>query len=94
MNDAVSELWIYVDDLFDADELERSLQADGLAVDTSTLREKWNKTVQGVFAEAGLEIPERANSIRGSRKGHHSEHLGHLLAEMQVLHRTFPGAEW
>lgn len=91
---AVDELWPYVEELFDADETERSLHAAGLGHDSSGLREPWHSTIREVFSEAGLEVPEKYNSIRGSREGKHSEHLGHLLAEMQVLHRSFPGAEW
>jgi ring-1,2-phenylacetyl-CoA epoxidase subunit PaaC len=30
----------------------------------------------------------------GGRAGRHSEHLGHLLAGMQVLNRANPGVTW
>lgn len=91
---AVEELWPYVEELFDSDETEKSLASAGLGVDSATLRESWHATIREAFDEAGLSVPEKYNSIRGSRSGKHSEHLGHLLAEMQVLHRSHPGAEW
>lgn len=94
MRGAIDELWPYVEDLFDSDELEKTLAAAGLAVDSASLRTPWFALVGNALKEAGLQLPEKHNSIRGSRQGKHSEHLGHLLAEMQMLHRSFPGAEW
>ncbi|MFM8432345.1 MAG: 1,2-phenylacetyl-CoA epoxidase subunit PaaC, partial [Bacteroidota bacterium] len=94
ISNAIEYLWSYVEEMFDTDEIEQKLTAEGLAADSSTLRELWYSTIREIFREAGLHIPEKYNSIRGSRQGKHSEHLGHLLAEMQMLHRSFPGAEW
>lgn len=94
ISNAIEDLWSYVEEMFDTDEIEQKLTAEGLAADSSTLRELWYSTIREIFREAGLHIPEKYNSIRGSRQGKHSEHLGHLLAEMQMLHRSFPGAEW
>lgn len=91
---AIDELWMYVDDLFDKDETDETLIREGIAGDVSALRADWNAVVGEVFKEAGLPIPEKAYSVRGSRDGRHTEHLGHLLAEMQSLHRAHPGAEW
>jgi ring-1,2-phenylacetyl-CoA epoxidase subunit PaaC len=31
---------------------------------------------------------------RGGKSGVHTEHLGHMLATMQSLQRTYPGAQW
>jgi ring-1,2-phenylacetyl-CoA epoxidase subunit PaaC len=31
---------------------------------------------------------------QGGKRGAHTEHLGHLLSEMQVLPRSHPGAQW
>ena len=47
-----------------------------------------------IFQEAGLKVPEATWAVRGGRKGFHSEHLGHLLTQMQFVYRSFPGAKW
>lgn len=94
MLSAIEELWMYVDDLFDKDETDEVLVKAGIAIDASSLRSEWNASVGDVLKEAGLTVPEKAYSVRGSRDGRHTEHLGHLLAEMQSLHRAHPGAEW
>jgi ring-1,2-phenylacetyl-CoA epoxidase subunit PaaC len=84
----------FVDELFDGDELERSLATDGIAVDPTTLRPEWDGYVGAVLAEAGLELPDTTWTARGGRQGIHSESFGFLLAEMQHLHRSHPGASW
>lgn len=94
MNEAVGELWMYVDDLFDMDEVDQLLIKEQVGVDAAGLRTAWDNLINGIMKEAGLSIPEKPFSIRGSRSGKHTEHLGHLLAEMQSLHRAIPGAEW
>ncbi|MGF6233177.1 ring-1,2-phenylacetyl-CoA epoxidase subunit PaaC [Inquilinus ginsengisoli] len=91
---AVEELWPYTGEAFVADEGESELVAQGVAVDPESLRETWSATVAAVLAEATLATPSAGWSQRGGRDGRHSEHLGHLLSEMQVLPRTYPGAKW
>ena len=39
-------------------------------------------------------MPDDGFMQRGGREGKHTEHLGHMLAEMQIVARSFPGAEW
>jgi ring-1,2-phenylacetyl-CoA epoxidase subunit PaaC len=84
----------FVDELFDGDDLERSLAAEGVAVDPTTLRPEWDSYIGAVLTEAGLELPESTWTARGGRQGIHSEPFGFLLAEMQHLHRSHPGASW
>lgn len=48
----------------------------------------------GVLAQATLIVPQNGWMQKGGRDGCHSEHLGPLLAELQYLQRTFPGAVW
>ena len=66
----------------------------GIAVDPGTLRPQWLKTVSGVVDEATLALPKNDWMQQGGRSGRHSEHLGHLLSELQSMQRTFPGATW
>ena len=91
---AVDDLWRYTGELFMADDIDRAVDADGFGVDPSTLEKSWQTTVRDVLTRAGLTIPESAYMQRGGRAGRHTEHLGHLLAEMQILARSHPGASW
>ncbi|MFI6821413.1 1,2-phenylacetyl-CoA epoxidase subunit PaaC [Micromonospora sp. NPDC050187] len=94
MQVAVDEVWPYTHELFAADELTARLDAAGLAVAPSTLREQWLETVEAVLADATLKRPADGWGPSGGRDGVHTEHLSYLLAEMQVLHRAHPGATW
>lgn len=75
-------MWRFVDELFDP--------ADG----APSLRPEWDARIAKVLAEAGLDAPRPRRGARGGRVGHHSEHLGHLLCEMQFLPRAYPDAKW
>jgi ring-1,2-phenylacetyl-CoA epoxidase subunit PaaC len=84
----------YVDEVFSTDELEQRLVHEGVAVDSSGLREEWESYVLPVLAEATVELPAPTWHAKGGRAGVHSEAMGRLLAEMQHLHRSHPGATW
>ena len=84
----------YIDELFSSNDLERSLAAEGVAVDVATLRPECDQYVDAVLSEATLQRPVATWTARGGRQGVHSETFGFLLAEMQHLHRSHPGASW
>lgn len=88
----LAQVWPYVDELFDASDLTDEL--GDAAVDPTQLRPGWEAYVSSVLAQADLSTPEPSWRARGGRRGYHSEHLGHLLTEMQHLHRSHPGAQW
>ena len=92
--DAVDDLWAYTGEMFAVDESERALIERGVAVDPATLHPQWLATVSGVVTEATLALPKSGWMQQGGRSGKHSEHLGHLLSELQSMQRTFPGATW
>jgi ring-1,2-phenylacetyl-CoA epoxidase subunit PaaC len=92
--DAVDDLWAYTGEMFAVDESERALIERGVAVDPATLHPQWRQTVSGVVTEATLALPKSGWMQQGGRGGKHSEHLGHLLSELQSMQRTFPGATW
>ncbi len=94
MQVALDELWGYRSELFAMDALETRLHHDGIAVDRSALEDEWLLQVQTDLDEATLLLPEGEWQVSGGREGNHSEHLGHMLDEMQCLHRSHPGAEW
>jgi ring-1,2-phenylacetyl-CoA epoxidase subunit PaaC len=91
---AADALWVYTGELLELDDKERALVGTGVAVDPETLRPAWLKTVTKIFDEATLAMPQSRWMQGGGRTGRHSEHLGRLLAEMQSLPRTYPGARW
>ena len=92
--DALDELWPYTGEMFAVDDETEALIADGIAVDPVRLRPEWEGTVADLLARATLTRPVDGWMQQGGRQGHHSEHLGHLLAEMQFLQRAYPGAVW
>jgi ring-1,2-phenylacetyl-CoA epoxidase subunit PaaC len=95
IQNAVNELWNYVDDMFVMDETDQMMVQAGIGADLTSVREKWNAAVSALFAEAGLKTPQANNFLRvGSRNGNHTEHLGYILAEMQFLPRAYPDARW
>jgi ring-1,2-phenylacetyl-CoA epoxidase subunit PaaC len=91
---AVDDLWAYTGEMFEADDSERGLIDAGIAVDPAALRPRWLETVSNVLNEATLTLPKGDWMQKGGRSGRHSEHLGHLLSELQSMQRTFPGATW
>ncbi|WP_288902113.1 1,2-phenylacetyl-CoA epoxidase subunit PaaC [uncultured Sneathiella sp.] len=91
---AIDDLWGYLPEMFDMDAVDDAMLADGIGVDVAALRPVWDDYVNGVLAEATLIRPADSWSVRGSREGKHSEHLGYLLAEMQFLPRAYPDAKW
>src|SRR4051794_29061626 len=92
--DAVDELTPYTGELFEADQVEGSLTESGVAPDPAGVRPLWNNTIRKVLSEATLTRPPDGFMQSGGRSGRHSEHLGHLLAELQFLQRAYPGANW
>ncbi|MDR6294457.1 ring-1,2-phenylacetyl-CoA epoxidase subunit PaaC [Inquilinus ginsengisoli] len=89
---AVEELWPYTGEAFEPD--DGDLVGRGVAIGPAGLRETWSRTVAEILAEATLTAPAPGWMQRGGRDGRHSEHLGHLLSELQYLQRSFPGAKW
>jgi ring-1,2-phenylacetyl-CoA epoxidase subunit PaaC len=91
---AIDDLWAFTGEMFEADDSERDLIDAGIAIETAALRGGWLKTVSDVASEATLALPRSGWMQRGGRSGRHSEHLGHLLSELQSMQRTFPGVTW
>lgn len=94
MQAGLDTVWPYVDELFDGDEVERGLAAQGIAIDPADLRSPWSAAISAVISEATLDPPTPRWRARGGRRGIHTESLGFMLAEMQHLHRTHPGVSW
>ena len=94
MQQAVDDLWRYTGEMFMADDVDRHAVAAGVGVDPSMLESAWRQQVDDVMKRATLAIPETKYMQRGGREGRHTEHLGHMLSEMQIVARSFPGGKW
>lgn len=95
MQAALDYLWPYVGEMFETDDIDKAMAAAGVAPEPGTLRADYDALVGRVLAEATLTIPAGKYVHKGGRNGYmHTEHLGHLLCEMQWLQRAYPGCEW
>ena len=91
---AVDDLWRYTGEMFLSDDIEQRLAQSRIGVDPATLEGRWREQVMDILNRAGITVPDVKWMQRGGRAGRHTEHLGHMLAEMQVLQRQHPGATW
>ncbi|HLU30181.1 MAG TPA: 1,2-phenylacetyl-CoA epoxidase subunit PaaC [Acidimicrobiia bacterium] len=94
MQAAIDRLWRHTGEMFLSDEVTEAMEAAGIGVAPQSLRSRWATTVDTALAEAGLSRPEDDYVRAGGRHGFHGEHLGHLLAEMQWMQRTYPEMSW
>lgn len=94
MQAALGMLWPYTRELFAGDAVDAAAAAEGIGIAPGSLEAGWRREVAAVLEEATLCIPEDTPFLSQGRRGRHSEHLGHLLAEMQFLQRAHPGATW
>jgi ring-1,2-phenylacetyl-CoA epoxidase subunit PaaC len=94
LQEAVDDLWRYTGEMFLSDALEQRLVASKHAVDSARLEQPWRQQVDDILKRASITTPEVKWMQRGGREGKHTEHLGHMLAEMQILQRQHPGAAW
>jgi ring-1,2-phenylacetyl-CoA epoxidase subunit PaaC len=91
---ALDALWRFTDELLTPDALDEEMAAAGIAPSLAGLRARWEERVGAVLEEATLKRPAAASYLWHGKRGVHTEHLGHMLAEMQHLPRTFPGVTW
>jgi ring-1,2-phenylacetyl-CoA epoxidase subunit PaaC len=87
-------LWPYTHELFEDDATSEAWNAAGILPLNQSFQAEWMRRVQAILDEATLRCPDSHGLLTGGRNGLHTEHLSYLLAEMQVLQRTYPGAEW
>ena len=94
MAEGLNWCWRFIPELFEVDEVLASLIERGIAADPREYEDEYRSAIGAVLAEAKLAAPADQRPILGGRRGHHGEHLGHLLAVMQHLPRTYPDATW
>lgn len=94
VQNALNDLWEYTGDLFEMNEVDTILIKEGITVDLNKVKSEWKNTVSKVIERATLSQPEDAYMHSGRLEAIHSEYLGHLIAEMQFLPRSYPEANW
>ena len=94
MKRALEELWGYTREFFDYDETDRSMVSIGACPEKEKLRFDWSNLVEKLLFDVSLKLPESKWEANGGRQGVHTEHMGRLLAEMQVLQRRYPSLSW
>ncbi|MEM1039621.1 MAG: 1,2-phenylacetyl-CoA epoxidase subunit PaaC [Pseudomonadota bacterium] len=94
MRAAVEALHIYTDEMFAMNTGYQTCLANGVMPDLETVRATWQASVDSVFGQAFLTVPEVEFPQRGGRDGLHTEDFGHLLADLQYMQRAYPGLQW
>lgn len=91
---SLNDLWPFTGEMFEYDATDAAAFEAGFGYNPEEFKTKWEQYTLGILNKAGLTTPETLHMYSGSREGVHTEHLGHMLGEMQFLQRAFPGAEW
>ena len=95
MQAALDLLWPYVGEMFIGDLIDDAVAKTGIAPDPASLRADYDNVIGPILKDATLAIPDSNFAQKGGRTGQrHSEHLGHILTQMQWLQRAYPGATW
>jgi len=91
---ALDDLWRFTHELFDPDDVDATLADSNVAPHLSELQPRWAARIDEVLTEATLVKPAPVPYKWYGKRGVHTEHLGHMLSEMQHLQRTYPNAQW
>jgi len=91
---ALQDAWQYTGEMFAADEVDDVVQREFQGPDLVVIHAQWRKDVSSTLTDATLSVPDDQWMMDGGKDGRHSEHFGFLLAEMQYLQRSHPGASW
>lgn len=91
---SLDDNWRFTGEMFAADEVDVAIQTEFNGPDLEQIKTLWQHDVEKTLNEATLRVPGEQWMAAGGKQGRHSEHLGFLLAEMQYLQRSFPGASW
>jgi ring-1,2-phenylacetyl-CoA epoxidase subunit PaaC len=91
---ALDDLWRFTGELFSPDDVDERLAAAGIAPALAELEPRWSQRLDDVLRDSTLTRPAAAPYPWHGKRGVHTEHLGHMLGEMQHLQRTYPGAQW
>ncbi len=91
---AIEDLHPYTEELFLVDDARAACIDAGVLPSGESLRQPWTDTINAVFTQALVEVPEITYPMVGGRVGKHSEEFGFLLAELQYMQRAYPNSQW
>jgi ring-1,2-phenylacetyl-CoA epoxidase subunit PaaC len=94
LQNSLDEIYRFTGSLFETDENDSVLIAGGIVPDLSAIQHQWQKDTDSTLEKAMLKKPEKVWMQKGNLQGKHTEHLGYILAEMQSVHRAYPGVKW
>ena len=95
MQSALDHLWPYIGELFTSDAVDSAMASAGISPNLNDLSVEYDHQVRHVITQATLIRPDSDFAHKGGKTGfQHSEHLGHMLTQMQWLQRAYPGATW
>ena len=94
MQSAIDNLWMFTNELFEMNQVDNNMLTQKIGVDCLSIKAKWDQIIDEVLSEATMKRPENTHMTSGGREGIHTEHLGHLLSDMQYLQRAYPDAKW
>ena len=94
MQAGIDALWRFTGELFELPDSHRPLVEEGVAVDPAAWKPTWEARISAILDQATLSMPGDPFQRGGGRGGFHTEHLGHLLTELQYLQRAYPGLHW
>ena len=94
MQDALDEMWMYSGEAFVADEIDALMEAEGIGVNLNEVQAAFDTRIDEILAQAKLTKPNEKWMQEGGKKGQHTEHLGHILADMQWMQRAYPNMQW
>ena len=94
VQESLERLWQFTGELFATDEVDTIVEKAYSGPDLDAIRQRWVTDVEAILINATLSRPEDGWMASGGKQGVHSEHLGYMIAEMQYLQRTHPGADW
>lgn len=91
---SVDDLWRFTGEMFESDALDEAMLSSYAGPDLSAIASEWHDKLAEIIAEATLVMPQSAVMASGGKQGRHTEHFGYLIAEMQILPRSYTGATW
>jgi ring-1,2-phenylacetyl-CoA epoxidase subunit PaaC len=94
VQESVNELWRFTGEMFEADEADTIVERAWGGPNLEKLHKRWLADIDAILINATLDKPEDGWMASGGKAGRHTEHFGYLLAEMQYLQRSHPGASW
>jgi ring-1,2-phenylacetyl-CoA epoxidase subunit PaaC len=95
VQNAINDLWHFTNELFKIDDIEKELVNQNIITNISVFKEDWLAEIESTLNKANIKIPKIDQHFpKGGRQGFHTEHLGHLLSEMQIVARSHPGVKW